>query len=466
MANKYALSSLFQSIASSDFPYDHPENAYQSGNATKVFIDGSVVDPEEQYIFDIFLHSLEIDPETVDNYGVATYENDVFTGHCPAFFGIRDGQMGIVIGSRNDKFGTSDTFVPCTVEREEVKRGKAKTWEYVYTVNGTPIVLEEKTDNKGVGQGKYFLTVQHVAVDEANDYREEYHFSLPFLIAKREFQKGEVEKLFYTGKFEECVREFGTGSSKIWLASNKAFTNLFREKSFPKGGVLLIATQGEYKITLAGSHPNITSDIHQTDWQIVASSHPELLVSYQNKDKQWDMCTLSEATNIQFSAAQVKNEGYTWLIKRISEAKGKLNPDLSIPAGLPAIETELIDRNLYTGYVLIHIVEPSSVKIENSPVNTVTDILDRALVKVKPYPHLMPSLQENAESFRQAALPTGGRAIARKPITRQVTPASTPAYTAEQEAEAYASMSMNSGYPVAPSTVPTNGKIADPLGDF
>lgn len=479
MANEYRLSSIFQSIANSDFPYENPDNVYESGKAVKVVIDAFNVSDEEKYIFDIFLRALEIDPDEVNNYGVATYENDVFRGHCPAFFGIRNTEeyglkMGLVIGSTNDKFGITDIFVPCEVEREEVKRGKTKTWEYVYTLNGTPVVLNEQKDNKGVGLGKYFLTLQYTDIDEESGYREDYEFSFPFLInQKREFAKNEVYQLFYNGKFEEALREFGTGGGgKIWLSSNKAFIPLFKEKRFPKDGVLLIATNGQYKFTAAGSHPNIASDIHQVNWQIVATSHPELLVQYQNSDKQWELCTLAEATDLQFTNAQVKNEGYTWLIDKVSKAKGKLNPDGSIPPTMSQVDVELVERMLYTEYVLIHIVEPSNIKIENSPVNTVTDIIDRAMIKVKPYPHLMPSMQEVAHTFRKA-LPATGRAITgavdRKPVSRPMkaaNPSTTPAYTPEQEAVAIASM--GGDYPVAPSTIPSRvaANEEDPLAKF
>lgn len=371
------------------------------------------VTAEEQYIFDLFLSALEISPDDIDNYGMASYQNDVFKGHCPAFFGVRDGQMGLLIGVQNGKFGTSDLFIPCEVEQMEVQHGRKMLKEWVYTLNGSPIKLNEQVDNEGKPTGKFYVSLEH------RDEYEEYIFTFPFLIDKsRNYTNVEINKAFKTGEFQTIVREFGTSGGRIWLSANKAFIPSFKDNCFPKAGVLLLARNGAIKITPAGSHVNIKSDIAQSDWEIVSTSHPELLVQYFDKEKNQQFITLGEATNLQFTSASVNNEGYTWLVNK----------------GLDS----------YNDLVLIHIVEPSKIKIENTPVNTVTNVLPRVRMKIQQYPHMLAALENVDDNVFEAGVMSGV-------VNKVIVP--TKARPTRQVTEEEAANDLFPNYPVSPSTL-------------
>lgn len=371
MANYYKIQNIFTSVQDSDFPYLNPENVVSNGGNVSVLVTPSVVQDTEGYVFSLFLAALEIEPEVVDNFGFASYKDDKFSGHCPAWFGIRDGQMGLLIGAASEKFNSTDVFVPCEVEEKEIERGKRKIKQFEYTLNGTPIELIEQCDNDGKSTGKFFIKLTHL------DEFDENIFTFPFLLNKKdengqpiEYAPIDITRAWKTGEFASILRTFGTGGNNIWLSGNKAFTLLFKEKIFPKSGVLILAKNGKYKFTPAGSHANITNDIHQSDWTIVSTSHPELLVQYYDKEKNQQFISLGEATNIQFSNAKVNNEGFNWL-----DNYRKRNG---------------VDE--YEGMVLIHIIEPSKLNVEHMPVNTVTNILPRVLNKLQPYPHMRDAL--------------------------------------------------------------------------
>jgi hypothetical protein len=418
MTTQYRLNSLFSSVALSDFPYlNHSKTTFKPPAAYTI-IDSTNVTEDEKYIFDMFLTALNVEPDSVDNYGSATYNNDVFSYHCPAHLGLKDAQLGMMIGREDETHKKSSLFIPCVVEQKVTRAGKREITINSYSLNGTPIKLTEQMDNDGKGTGKFFCTLEYT------DGYEDYIFMFPILLDKKiEYTKEDINKAWKDGNFGSVLKEFGAGNGRrLWLKSNKAFTTLFAEKTFPRAGVLILARNAKYNVTQANEAKGIKNDIHEVDWEIIATSHPQLWVQYYNREsKTMAMTTLETATNIQFSSATKKNEGYNWFNDAIKQAKKKAEKP---EARLTQTELDLID-GCYNEVVMIHIVSPSAMKIEHTPVNTVSNIVDRILPKIAAYPHL--KLVAEELELGKGALPT-------TPVTVS------PVFAGVSEKEAYDSL--------------------------
>ena len=369
------LTNLFSSVASSDYPYNHQSYCLgePGSKQCRVVIIPDNISDDERETFEMFLEAVEISPESLNNYGIASYKEDVFTWHSPVYMGLlkredESLQMGLMIGFN---FGESyqSIFVPVVCQEEEVTKGKKTVKKMVYSANGSVLKLEPILDEKKEKTGKFELSLEYITDDG-----DEYSFVFPFLIRKDgEFDADLIEGNWKSGTFEFCLREFGSGgASRFFIASNKAFTSSFENKTFPKSGVMLLCAEGQIKITEAGSHENITTTITQSQWKILGSSHPDLLIEHKNKQKEMETITLGEATDVQFTSADKNNEGYTWLLKK--------------------------GYRSYDGLVLIHIVKPSDRNVKHTPVNTCTNISSRIAMKIVDYPNLV-------EIFESLAMP-------------------------------------------------------------
>jgi hypothetical protein len=316
---------------------------------------------------------LDLGITDVDNFGMASYVNGVFKGNCSAYFGIEKGEddtltMGLMLGTETSigSITTTKIFIPCEVEQQTIKVGKREKQEYVYMLNGTPLSITETVDDKGLPNGKFYLSIR-------ND-DEDTEFTFPFLIDKSlEFQPTEIKTRWRTGVFHEVLRTFGVGQSRTWIQANKAFTSHFVKtgdkatwnKPELKNGVYMLLKNGKIKHTLAGSHPNITSDIIQSDWEIIATSHPDLLISVQNKEtKEYEAMRLEDASNIQFTSAQTNNEGFTFFsVQGVHE---------------------------WEDVVMCHIVKPSDRNITHAPVSTLSKMPARIRFQLSnKFPHLV-----------------------------------------------------------------------------
>lgn len=360
MVTSIRLSNLFQSVANSDYPYIHEDVSIKSGNRVRTLLLPENVDDTELYEFSSFLSAIEVSLENVSNFGFASYSNDVFNYHSPCYLGLRDGQLGLLIGSSSQQFDfeVTDLFIPCEVEQVEKKRGKKTVVEYEYTINGAPIQLLEQVDNDGNGTGKFYISLEHI-----DDEGETTNYSFPFVLDKKaNHQPNDIVKYWRAGKFADVCRDLDQRNLRLWIESNKAFVPAFQNKQFPKCGVLLLVKNGAIKITPTGTYENVTNDIVQSNWEIVSTSHPELIINWKNQNKEYELITLGDATDIQFTSAKVKNEGYTWLVNNV------------------CYEDQLH---------LIHIVSPSAVKMTNTPVNTLTALEPRIMAKIGAYPHMM-----------------------------------------------------------------------------
>jgi hypothetical protein len=356
---KHYLPDIFRSIKISQFPFMNINSysAFQSGDAVRVLISRENTLPSEQAIFNKFLEVLEIVPTLVNNFGIASYRDEVFSYFCPTYFGLRNGEMGLLIGANYEKYGATDIFVPCQCEKMPVPYGRKTIEEWVYTLNGSPIKLIDREDSDG--KISFYLSLEARADGDNDD-----EFIFPFLLDKsRVF---DIRNEFKSGNFSSVLREFGAGSN-LYIKANKAFTHLFREGSFPSEGVLLICKNGQEKKTLASEHQNLSSDISEVQWEIVASSHPELLINFY-RDREHHFASLNEATVIQFSSAAFSNEGYNWLADHCDDFR-------------------------YDGYVAIHIIKPSKRKIDHTPVNTCSNLLAVVKEKLKKFPQLIPVIE-------------------------------------------------------------------------
>ena len=121
----------------------------------------------------------------------------------------------------------------------------------------------------------------------------------------------------------------------------------------------------------------IKEDIYQSDWEIIACSHPELVVLKKNAEKEFDEILLADATNIQFTAASVNNEGYTFL-KKFGE---------------------------FDKVVLIKIVSPGRGKIEDIPVNILTGLPKRIGLAIQQYPHMIEAYKSSGNILPPASKP-------------------------------------------------------------
>lgn len=366
----YKLTSLFASAANADFPYIHRESTLTSSNTTRTLLTHSNVTSEELAIYGQFLEAIELKGlESHLNFGFSSYNhNDVFKGNCPAYFGIKKDvetgelTMGLMLGVDSEQLNAKSEFIPCEIEKALVKRGKREVEEYQYTLNGCLVEMREMLDNDGKGLGKFYLQVEHI---DGN------YFTFPFLLDKKqELTSEQIQKSWKEGTFQTSLKELGfSGSGRLWIQSNKAFFPAFKSKTFPKEGVMFLAKNGKLKITEAGSHPNIKDDIIQTDWEILVSSHPELIIQHYSKEVNGFVNkVLSDATNIQFTSAKLNNQGYSFIVENgIRE---------------------------YNDVVLIHIVCANYSKIEHSPVNTVSKLPERILHKIRSYPEMLAVYRE------------------------------------------------------------------------
>lgn len=298
-----------------------------------------------QYMMQVLEESLDI---KLDNLGLAQLKNgQVF--HCLGYFGLKTNDngeqvMGLEIGYNSDN--CMSVFIPCEVKKVEKTVGNSKKiYTYEYTLKGWKIEIIRpnlESDKQYIKLSVYDTPKSYTdenGVEQMEDELDEadalFEYSFPFLVDKE--YKDDVNKLWNNGKFQDCLREFG--KFKTYSQANKLFTSLFESGKFPKEGVALVCCNGVKRIALAGSHPKITKDIHSANWEVVAVSHPELLVSVST-----DVVSLSEITDIQFTNANNGNEGY----KFVENYDG-----------------------VYKDYVVIHFICQNSKNITFMPVNVV-----------------------------------------------------------------------------------------------
>lgn len=332
-------------------PFNIVSNDFYTGEYGTVPKSGSMIivpsrlPDHYQYMIQVLEESLDI---KLDNAGLAQLKNgQVF--HCLGYFGIKindDGEpiMGLEIGYTSENW--MSVFIPCDVKKiEKVVGNSKKIYTYEYTLNGWKIDLIRpnlESDKQYIKLSVYDTPKPYTdenGVEKMEDELDEadalFEYSFPFLLNKE--YKDDVNKLWNNGKFQECLRQFG--KFRVYSQANKLFISLFESGKFPKEGVSLVCNNGTKRVALAGSHPKITKDIYSANWEVVAVSHPELLVTVGN-----DILPLSDITDIQFTNANNGNEGY----KSIENQDG-----------------------VYTDYVVIHFISPNRKNITFMPVNVV-----------------------------------------------------------------------------------------------
>lgn len=372
MSQTYYLSKIFPEITLSDFP-----KLYGGANKSKVLLKPGI-DKAGDKIFKEFLEVIGVDPEIVTNYGTVSYNNDgMFIGHSPAFVCNVDGEVSIVIGSLIPNEPDSQIQVSVKIEEIVKKSGTKKQYE----VNDNLVTLFRLTDKDGKPLDKIYLDI----FDGVN------HWRVP-ISKKSGVTPEQLQESFKGLTLAELLvaPNVYTGSSRVFCKANKMFTHLFDPANFtfPKDGVYLLAKNGKLKLAKAGSHPNIDKDIWSATWQIIGSSHPELLVAHTNADKQLSYAVLDEVYSIEFTSAAFNNEAFNYL-----KSKGY---------------TEESD-SIFSGEVIIQIVKPNPKNVNHIPVNKLTAIpsevselkqnqimLDGVMASLPPAP-FVPQIKESNE---------------------------------------------------------------------
>ena len=335
-----------------------------------------------QYMVQVLEESLDI---SLNNLGLAKLSKGVLY-HCLGYFGLKlndagEYVMGLELGYHDDN-KYSSVFVPCKIEKNERVIGNSKKiTTYDYSLNGWKIELIKPNveldkyyihltvlDTPKTYQDKDGNDVDESDLDEA-DLRFEYTF--PLLVNKN--SKDDIKKFWSVGKFQECLREFG--KFKVYGQTNKLFIDLFSSDKFPKEGVALLCNNGVKRVALAGSHPKITKDIHSANWEIVATSHPELLVRVST-----DYVQLGDVTDIQFTNANNGNEGYKFL-----------------------------SDDTYSDYVLIHIVGKNASNITHTPTNIVAANPKHILSVLEKFPNFVATVD------KYISLPSPSTVVAKLP---------------------------------------------------
>lgn len=250
-----------------------------------------------------FCKALKIDPQQVDNFGLASFKKMAFLRHCPAYFCLNeDGEMGLMIGSSQDESengeGLKTYFVPCIVENNE------------YSLNGVKLKLKEAKNLDGTSKGSAYI--------EFDAGRDTY--SIPFLI-NDDYKGSElIDSVFDKwdqGAFNLVLRQYGTGGNRNYSKFNKLFVPAFDKNYFPEDGVILVLKNGTYTNKEWEDKKGKKSRIIASDWEIVGSSHPDLLVQIVKKDKTTELETteilpLEAIQNVSFTTAAQPTQ---WMIE-------------------------------------------------------------------------------------------------------------------------------------------------------
>jgi hypothetical protein len=370
---KYNLSGIFGTLNDSDTPDIYPQNTTNKGNTSYVTVSSEILTDADIYTFSMFCETVGIEIDELLNFGTATYVDDVFKGHCPAFLGRCEDEKGEYIGLKigSDAGEYKAPILRVFTEIKEETIGKKKRERLVYVVNDSCLLdLTEGEDNEGKRTGKYYCSVSN---DEGDI------FTFPIMLDKKLLEDQDpaiVIRSWRDGSILSLMKKFGTGGSNVWGTLNKMFIPRFIDNTFPKSGVFILVEAGVIKTTLAGSHPNVTSDIVQPEWKVIACSHPDMIVQHKDITKEFVDITLGEVTVIQGSAAANNNECNSWLVNNFHTYDG--------------------------GVVLLHVVRAAQT-IKNTPINTVTALPNKIERKISMYPELLATYKEKTGKINTTA---------------------------------------------------------------
>ena len=313
MSTKIAISKIFPSVANSDFPYNVDQKLVKtSGNKTTVLVDASLISDSEKVNFNKLLEALEIPVESVTNYGFASYLDEQFANHAPIFCGLNtDGKVALKIGADSDTHNTTSIWVEMQTRKVSKQFGKKLLEVDEYHFNGCKVDLR-KVDVKD-STGKVVKDTLEFIINYTDENRDDFEFVIPVLFDRKQFETNQqIVDEYKRDNLAATIRAFSSGGSNVWLAANKIFSQAFTAKTFPKDGVFFVLKNGRLKHTPAGKIAGIEHDMMSAEWDIVTTSHPEMMVVKNHKTA--ENCTLSEGTILQFSSAAQNNEGYKFLI--------------------------------------------------------------------------------------------------------------------------------------------------------
>jgi hypothetical protein len=276
----YNLSKLFQSVTLSSFYFNNLINVLDLPEKSKsIPVLKTSITSDELTQITKFLSALGVSIDDVDNFGIAKFDNCQLQNYSTAFFSLNEsGEMGLIIGVDKEEFELTSTFIPTTYD------------DGCYRIGGKLLELNEQLDDNGVPTGKVYMSLKVNA-------RDTYTFPV---VLKSDF-KNNGDKLFQfweDGKFLDAVAQGGKGGNMQFGGINKLFRSAFSNNLFPSEGVYILMESGKY--TFSEKSPQYANGIELSNWKVLASSHPELMVDIEVDKTLVSGYFLSEISYISF----------------------------------------------------------------------------------------------------------------------------------------------------------------------
>ncbi|QLF85124.1 hypothetical protein [Nostoc phage YongM] len=230
--------------------------------------------PEEQYILSGLCGLLDLKyGEDLTNAGLAIFNDDwqyiYFTYPCVGI-GEKD-QLGLMIGASNATEKAAFLPMVYTPAKNEDESGDY----HLVTPKGRKIKVGLTSIPGSDNRTRHYLMIKN----------KNFIFNIPFKAVNDELATGYVNSCFDDGTFHECCKSFLKSGVKFSTMFKKAFLDGY----FPENGVILVLAKGK----ISESEQYGRSSI----WEVVSSSHPNLIVLDSAKETPGEM-ELKEAGTI------------------------------------------------------------------------------------------------------------------------------------------------------------------------
>ena len=265
------LTQIFQSPILIESIFKHNLDKIESGDGGfRVIFPESALSTEEQSVFSGFCNLLNAKPT---NAGIATYDslNSLKYFSSPVVGINSDRQLGVLIGVENQHAGHKAEFIPLVYREGKIdENGEKDEGSYAFKIRN------ENGDFKFVKAT--LVTIPPKMGENPKSYvaikNKDFIFHIPFKCEK-EIQSGTILRAWEEGEFDSVCLPFFKSSASF----NKMFGGLFKNQLFPSGGVVLILKNGKIKINEYQGQSLVS-----THWQLVESSHPDLIVTGLKND--------------------------------------------------------------------------------------------------------------------------------------------------------------------------------------
>ncbi|AND75621.1 hypothetical protein [Nostoc phage A1] len=238
---------------------------YNIEKETKGIIKLENLLPEEQEIFKGLCVLLDLKyGEDVTNVGLSIFNDDwqyvYFTYPCVGI-GEKD-QLGLMIGCGNST--EKAAFLPMVYTPG--KDDESGDYHLV-TPKGKKVKVGLTSIPGSDNKTRHYLMIKN----------KSFIFNIPFKSASDDLSTGFVNSAFDDGTFHECCKSFLKAGVKFSTMFKKAFLDGY----FPEGGVILVLAKGK----ISESEQYGRSSI----WEVVSSSHPDLIVLDSAKETPGEM---------------------------------------------------------------------------------------------------------------------------------------------------------------------------------